>query len=45
MYGVLIMLVVECLEDVGWSHKADNRSCKRLQKWKFDKSSVRGCKN
>jgi hypothetical protein len=46
--GVLIMLVVEWLEDVGCdceetlsyvacstrSHKADNRSCERLQKWK-----------
>jgi hypothetical protein len=27
------------------SHKADNRSCERLQKWKCDESSVRGCKN
>ena len=59
MYGVLIMLVVQCLEDVGCgyeetspyvacstrSHKADNRSCERLQKWKCDESSVRGCKN
>ncbi len=58
LYGVLIMLVVECLEDEGCgceetspyvacstrSHKADNRSCERLQQWKCDKSSVRGYK-
>jgi hypothetical protein len=57
--GVLIMLVVEWLEDVGCgceetspyvacstrSHEADNRSCERLQTWKWDESSVRGCKN
>ncbi len=27
------------------SHEADNRSCERLQTWKWDESSVRGCKN
>jgi hypothetical protein len=27
------------------SHEADNMSCERLQTWKWDESSVRGCKN